>query len=78
MTNRVDIVSLDIRFIGERTVDALNELSRALGRSEVVGLLGESGSGRSVTLRALMRLLPKKRMQITGSSPACLDMKCSR
>jgi peptide/nickel transport system ATP-binding protein len=33
----------------------------------VLGLLGESGSGKSVTLRALMRLLPNKRTQITGS-----------
>jgi peptide/nickel transport system ATP-binding protein len=33
----------------------------------VLGLLGESGSGKSVTLRALMRLLPKKRTEISGS-----------
>jgi peptide/nickel transport system ATP-binding protein len=33
----------------------------------VLGLLGESGSGKSVTLRALMRLLPKKRTQISGN-----------
>ena len=39
----------------------------ALGEGEVLGLLGESGSGKSVTLRALMRLLPKKRTQIAGS-----------
>ena len=36
-------------------------------RGEVLGLLGESGSGKSVTLRALMRLLPKKRTQISGT-----------
>src|SRR5207302_10078953 len=28
-------------------------------RGEVLGILGESGSGKSVTLRALMRLLPQ-------------------
>ena len=39
----------------------------SLGEGEVLGLLGESGSGKSVTLRALMRLLPKKRTQISGS-----------
>ena len=42
-------------------------LSLSLGEGEVLGLLGESGSGKSVTLRALMRLLPKKRTQISGS-----------
>jgi len=45
----------------------VNDLSFSLGEGEVLGLLGESGSGKSVTLRALMRLLPKKRTQISGS-----------
>ena len=39
----------------------------SLGEGEVLGLLGESGSGKSVTLRALMRLLPRKRTQISGT-----------
>jgi peptide/nickel transport system ATP-binding protein len=67
MTDLVDISGLNIRFTGERTVYAVNNLSLRLGKSEVFGLLGESGSGKSVTLRALMRLLPRKRTEITGS-----------
>src|SRR3977135_1434559 len=67
MTNLVEIDNLNIRFTGERTVHAGNDLSLSLGEGEVLGLLGESGSGKSVTLRALMRLLPKKRTQISGS-----------
>src|SRR3569623_3541487 len=67
MTDLVDIRNLTIRFTGERTVHAVNDLSLTLGEGEVLGLLGESGSGKSVTLRALMRLLPKKRTQISGS-----------
>ncbi len=66
MTHLVEIDHLNIRFTGERTVHAVNDLSFTLGEGEVLGLLGESGSGKSVTLRALMRLLPKKRTQITG------------
>ncbi|MGY4353952.1 ABC-type dipeptide/oligopeptide/nickel transport system ATPase component [Bradyrhizobium sp. i1.7.7] len=66
MTKLVDISGLNIRFTGERTVYAVNDLSLSLGDGEVLGLLGESGSGKSVTLRALMRLLPKKRTQISG------------
>ena len=31
-----------------------------LGEGEVLGLLGESGSGKSVTLRALLRMLPRE------------------
>jgi peptide/nickel transport system ATP-binding protein len=64
--NLVEIKDLNIRFSGERTVYAVNDLSLSLGDGEVLGLLGESGSGKSVTLRALMRLLPKKRTQISG------------
>src|SRR6478609_3024038 len=67
MTNLVEIRNLNIRFSGERTVHAVNDLSLSLGEGEVLGLLGESGSGKSVTLRALMRLLPKKRTQISGN-----------
>src|SRR5271166_4098760 len=66
MAKLVEIDGLNIRFTGERTVYAVNDLSLSLGDGEVLGLLGESGSGKSVTLRALMRLLPKKRTQITG------------
>jgi peptide/nickel transport system ATP-binding protein len=67
MSNLVEIRDLNIRFTGERTVYAVNDLSLTLGEGEVLGLLGESGSGKSVTLRALMRLLPKRRTQISGS-----------
>src|SRR6266516_1536433 len=67
MTNLVEIRDLNIRFTGERTVHAVNDISLSLGEGEVLGLLGESGSGKSVTLRALMRLLPKKRTQISGA-----------
>src|SRR3954468_24723626 len=67
MTKLVDISGLNIRFTGERTVFAVNDLSLSLGDGEVLGLLGESGSGKSVTLRALMRLLPKKRTRMSGT-----------
>src|SRR5690349_4441640 len=67
MTNLVDVQNLNVHFTGERTVYAINDLSFSLGEGEVLGLLGESGSGKSVTLRALMRLLPRTRTRITGS-----------
>src|SRR5271170_5659909 len=42
----------------DRAVHAVNGVSFTLGRGEVLGILGESGSGKTVSLRALMRLLP--------------------
>jgi peptide/nickel transport system ATP-binding protein len=67
MTGLVEVRNLRVRFSGERTVHAVNDIDLTLAQGEVLGLLGESGSGKSVTLRALMRLLPKKRAQISGS-----------
>jgi peptide/nickel transport system ATP-binding protein len=67
LTPLVEIKGLTIRFTGERTVHAVTNVDLSLRDGEVLGLLGESGSGKSVTLRALMRLLPKKRTQISGS-----------
>jgi peptide/nickel transport system ATP-binding protein len=55
----VEVVDLAVRFRQrERTIHAVNGVSFRLARGEVLSILGESGSGKSVTLRALMRLLP--------------------
>lgn len=67
MTPVVEIKNLNVRFGGDRTVHAVNDVSLSVAQGEVLGLLGESGSGKSVTLRALMRLLPKHKTTITGS-----------
>ena len=58
MTPIVEMRDLRVRFKGERTVHALNGVDITLQQGEVLGLLGESGSGKSVTLRALLRMLP--------------------
>src|SRR5260370_16443912 len=55
----VEVADLTVRFRQrERTVHAVNGVSFRLARGEVLGILGESGSGKSVTLRAIMKLLP--------------------
>ncbi|MEN3286267.1 MAG: peptide/nickel transport system ATP-binding protein, partial [Bradyrhizobium sp.] len=46
MTDIVEIKDLTIRFTGERTVHAVNDVSLSLRDGEVLGLLGESGSGK--------------------------------
>jgi peptide/nickel transport system ATP-binding protein len=65
-----DLVTVrDLRVLfrsADRTVHAVNGVDFTLAQGEVMGLLGESGSGKSVTLRALLRLLPPKRSFITG------------
>ena len=48
------------------TVQAVDELSFTLDEREVLGVVGESGCGKSVTLLSLLRLLPPTR----AASPA--------
>jgi len=55
----VEVDGLTVRFRQrDRTIHAVNGVTFRLARGEVLGILGESGSGKSVTLRSLMRLLP--------------------
>jgi peptide/nickel transport system ATP-binding protein len=53
------VEDLTVRFRRRRMdVAAVNGVSFALARSETLTILGESGSGKSVSLKALMGLLP--------------------
>ena len=42
------------------TVQAVNGVNFSLEKGRVHALLGESGSGKSVTLRSILRVLPQK------------------
>ena len=70
MTAAVPIVSVEdlrVRFVtSDATVHAVNGISFTLEAGRVLGILGESGSGKSVTLRALIGLLPPRRSQVEG------------
>jgi peptide/nickel transport system ATP-binding protein len=57
----VEVSNLNVKFVSrEATVHAVNNVSFSANRGEVLCILGESGSGKSVTLRTLMRLLPRQ------------------
>jgi peptide/nickel transport system ATP-binding protein len=64
----VEISGLTVRFMtGGAPVDAVNGVDLRLERGEVVALIGESGSGKSVTLRSVMALHPPSRTRVGGS-----------
>jgi peptide/nickel transport system ATP-binding protein len=66
-TPLVTVEDLSVQFVSrDATVRAVNGVSFQLARGEVLGILGESGSGKSVTLRALMRLLPHGKTRLAG------------
>jgi peptide/nickel transport system ATP-binding protein len=63
----VEVSDLSVEFVSrEATVHAVNSISFAARRGEVLCILGESGSGKSVTLRSLIRLLPRN-ARVDGS-----------
>jgi peptide/nickel transport system ATP-binding protein len=63
----VDVRGLTVDFLaGGAPLRAVAGLDLMLHAGEVLALLGESGSGKTVTLRAMMRLLPAKRAVISG------------
>jgi oligopeptide transport system ATP-binding protein len=51
---------------GDRTVHAVNGISYELASGDTLGVVGESGCGKSVSSLALMRLLPKPAARITS------------
>ena len=63
----VSLRDLSVTFSGGRKpVHAVSGVSLEVQRGEVVALIGESGSGKSVTLRTLLRLHPERRTRMGG------------
>lgn len=71
MTNKSDIL-LDVRDLrtyfhtDEGLVRAVDGVTFTLNKGESLGLVGESGCGKSVTALSISRLLPSKRAEIVG------------
>ena len=49
------------------TVKAVDDVSFILNKGEILGLVGESGCGKSMTSMSIMQLLPKRQSSIQGS-----------
>ena len=63
----VSLRDLSVTFSGgRRPVQAVSGVSLDVRRGEVVALIGESGSGKTVTLRTLLRLHPERRTRVSG------------
>jgi len=64
----LDIKNLTTIFkTGKGKIKAVNDLSLRLGKGELLGLVGESGCGKSVTLLSILRLIPYPGEIISGN-----------
>lgn len=70
--NLVRARNLHVKFVSrEATVNAVNGVDFDLAEREVLCILGESGSGKSVTLRAIMGLNPRAKTVMDGELKLC-------
>lgn len=68
MGNLLDVKNLETRFkVRSGYVYAVNGVSFGLDKGEMLGVVGESGCGKSVTMMSLIKLLPPA-AQITNGS----------
>lgn len=66
-TSFIEIRDLSVTFTGGRKpVHAVSGVNLSIKRGEVVALIGESGSGKSVTLRSILRLHHEARSILRG------------
>lgn len=68
VTPLVEVRDLTVNFVSrDSNVRAVNGVSFDVMPGEVLCIIGESGSGKSVTMRSLMQLHPRSRSVISGS-----------
>ena len=69
MTPLLDIQNLSVSFAtDEGRVAAVNNVSLTIDKGEVVGLVGESGCGKSVTSMSVLRLIPSPPGRVDSGS----------
>lgn len=67
MSNLLEINNLSVVYItDETTVYAVNNVSFSLDVKETIGLVGETGAGKTTTALSIMQLLPERTGRITS------------
>lgn len=76
MTALLEVNNLEIRFKKEKQfVSTVSNISFTIKKGEMVGIVGESGCGKSVTSLSVMGLLPKTTSQLGETSEILFNGK---
>jgi len=68
LQNLIEIRDLDVRFyLKEGTVRAVSGVNLDIAPRQTLGVVGESGCGKSITARAMLRILPPRGRIVAGS-----------
>jgi peptide/nickel transport system ATP-binding protein len=69
VANLLEISGLQTQFINDtRIIPAVDGVDIAIRKGETLGIVGESGCGKSVTSLSVMRLLPKTGARVAGGT----------
>ena len=66
----LSVRDLEVKFL---TVHAVNGISFDLDEGETLGIVGESGCGKSVSSLAMLGILPRPAGRVTGGSVSFED-----
>ena len=63
----IQVKDLEVKYVTDlETVNAVNGISFSVNRGETLGLVGETGAGKTTTALTLLRLLPERTGKVTG------------
>jgi peptide/nickel transport system ATP-binding protein len=69
MNTLLNIENLSVEFSNYQGISSvLDSINLCIAKGEILGLVGESGCGKSVTARAILRLIPEPPGKITGGA----------
>ena len=69
MEKLLEIKNLKVQYnTDEAVVYALNDFSLDLGKGEILGVVGETGAGKTTLALSIMKLLPEHVAEVTGGS----------
>lgn len=69
MEKLLEIKNLKVQYnTDEAIVYALNDFSLDLGKGEILGVVGETGAGKTTMTLSIMKLLPEHVAEVTGGS----------